>query len=98
MDYLDYQTARQNNLQTVKFGSVELYGQEIKEYYESGRIFIVQYRKIYQIRTFNAKNGCIPFAGNLLSTFQKPLTRRGRFYAMTAKQVNELVGLELVTQ
>ena len=93
---MDYMTARQNNLPTAKVGNVDLYLQEITEYLEAGKIFIVQYRKIYQIKHVNYKPEFIPYCGQLISTFQKPLTKRGHFYAMTAKEVNNLVGFELL--
>lgn len=98
MDYKDYITARQNNLKTAKIGRVELYQQEINEYLEAGKIFIVQYRKIYQIVHVNYKPEFIPYCGKLVYTSPDNLTRRGRYFALTAKEVNKLIGFNLLAE
>lgn len=96
MNYKDYQLARSNNLPTAKIGNIELYDQEIKEYLLKGCKYIVTYKKVYQIKQFNCKPGFVPFHGLLVFNSLDPLTRRGRYYAMTAKQVNNLIGIELL--
>ena len=81
----------------VKVGTVELYKSEAEKLYHEGK-YIVQYNKIFQIMYSIAQN---QYGGYLL--YRKPekgmgFTKRGRFVAMTGKQVNEMLGLKLVIE
>ena len=72
----------------VKIGSVELTLEEAKRLFDEGR-YIVTFSKIYKI---------VPrgntFYGKSVHTGHG-MTRRGRFYAMTAETVNNVFGLQL---
>ena len=79
-----------------KIGSVKLTNEEVKKLLDKDYLYIVAYRKVYQL-TYSKNAG---FGGLLIYTQEKsetlPLTKRGRFVAMNSKQLNDLLGFELV--
>lgn len=96
MSYNEFFEARSNNLPFASVGPVELFEQQINEYLEAGTRYIVAYKKVYEIVTANYKPGFVPFRGQLVYSSSEALTRRGRYYAMSAKAVNNLLGFELL--
>lgn len=72
----------------IKIGGVELTEQEAQQLFNDRR-FIVTYGKIYDI---TYRNGS--FHGKEIYK-SKGMTRRGRYFALTADQINNLVGFKL---
>ena len=84
-------------MEIIKIGPVELSPNEAENLYNSGRKYLVTYTRIYQIHysqaqrrfygqeIFRAKPGC-------------NYARRGRFYAFTAKEVNDLIDFKLLNE
>lgn len=71
-------------------GGVELPREEAEMTY-SRKLYIVAYTGVYQILFSQAQDR---YRGQKVYS-EKGLSRRGRFYAMTAPQVNELIGKDL---
>jgi hypothetical protein len=81
----------------LKVGRVELSRIEVEELQKANRVYIVVFRDIYQINHSNAQ-GCA-FATKIYTKYNDlPLTGRGRFYAMNAKGVNNLLGFKLLNE
>lgn len=95
MTYKEYFEARLNNLPKTKIGNVEFYEQELNELTESGDIYVITFKKIYQICPANYKPGFIPYYGKLVFSSPEQLCKRGRYYTMNAKGVNNLLGQEI---
>lgn len=82
----------------VKIGSIKLTEKEANDLYFSGKRYICSYRKVYQL------NWCVNYAprGGVYGTEiyyhqgDLPLTKRGRFLAVNAERVNQLIGHNLV--
>jgi len=82
----------------VKIGSVELTEREAFRLYEEHK-YIVAYKRVFELR-YSAAQGRVygsqiyevPYRG------QCGLTKRGRFFAMSAKEVNHLLGFRLVNE
>lgn len=79
------------NNEIIKIGSVELTEAEALELYES-RKYIVTYSRIYQLQYSSAQKRVY---GTEIYR-QQGMTKRGRFYAMDAESVNDLIGFNLV--
>ena len=77
----------------IKIGSAELYESEAERLYEAGK-YIVTYSCIYQLQRGGR---AYPHVYGLKIYSCKGMTRRGRFYALSANEVNDLVGQPLVT-
>lgn len=82
----------------MKIGPVELTMQDAEQLYESGKKYLVTYSAIYQMMYSQAQKRyyghCIyrpPIKG-------EHLTRRGRFFAYTAADVNHLMGCKYVNE
>ena len=75
----------------IKIGSVELTPDEAYQLYEQKK-YIVTYSKIYQLFYSQAQKTVY---GQQIY-YCKGMARPGRFYVMTDKDVNRLVGYELV--
>ena len=73
-----------------KAGSIELTEAEVNEYYNNGQIYLVSYRKVFQIFWSNAQ-GRFYFPVVYHHSGDLPLTKRGHFFAMNAKGVNGLI-------
>lgn len=84
--------------QIVKIGPVELYVEDVQKMLEENK-YIVTYTKIYQIHFSQAQNR---FYGSCIYTYDRKggpgMTRRGRFYALPAAEVNRLVGCNLIRE
>jgi hypothetical protein len=81
----------------LKVGRVELSREEVEELQETNRVYIVAFRDVYQINHSNAQ-GCA-FATKIYTKYNDlPLTARGRFFAMDAKGVNNLIGFKLLNE
>lgn len=81
---------------TAKIGNVVLTYDELASLCEQGKIYIVSGSKIYQLAYSNASE---MFYGILVYTnMDGTLTKRGRFFAYNGKQVNDLVGFELLRE
>lgn len=85
----------------VKIGNVELTEAEAEEMYFNHK-YIVQYRKIYQLgwceNYINPDGTYGGVYGTLIYTSEKPLTKRGRFFALTAAEVNDLLGFKILIE
>lgn len=85
----------------VKIGNVELTETEAEEMYFNHK-YIVQYRKIYQLgwcsNYINSNGTYGGVYGYLIYTSEKPLTKRGRFFALTAAEVNNLLGFKILIE
>ena len=77
----------------VRIGSVELTEQEAYELYER-KIYIVAYSRIYQLHYSQAQKRV--YGQEIF--YQKGLARRGRFHKLTGRDVNHLVGYQLVIE
>lgn len=75
----------------IKIGNVELTNDEAYELY-SGKKYIVTYSRIYQLH-FSQANGTV-YGREMF--YQKGLAKRGRWHAMTAESVNNLLGFNLL--
>lgn len=81
----------------LKAGRVELSREEVDKLVEAGRVYIVAYRDIYVIDWCN--NMGRYYARKIYTKFTDlPLTKRGRFFAYTAKWVNDLLGFQLLAE
>lgn len=78
----------------IKIGTVELTEAEADRLYEEGK-YIVTYSKIYQLH--RGGRG-YPHVYGQQVYHSKGMTRRGRFHALTGKEVNDLVGYPLVIE
>ncbi len=80
----------------VKIGSVELTEAEAARLYADGK-YILTYSKVYQIHYSAAQD---IYYGTVV--YSKPtrggcgFTRRGRFFAMDAAEINKVIGVELL--
>ena len=78
-------------------GRIELTAQEVNEYYQQGKIYLTAYRDIYEIRWSNAQGKYnFPRVYRHLGTL--PLTLKGRYFPMTAKDVNNLIKTPLFNE
>ena len=76
---------------------MELSREEVRELIESNRVYIVAYRDIYFIDWCN--NMGRYYARKIYTKYtDSPLTKRGRFFAYTAKSVNDLLGFPLLAE
>jgi hypothetical protein len=80
-----------NNENIQRIGNVELTFDEAFKLYQENK-YIVTYSKIYQLFFSTAQNKVY---GQVIYN-QKGLARRGRFYAFSGEQVNNLVKAQLV--
>lgn len=81
----------------LKAGRVELIREEVQEFVDAGRVYIVAYSDIYFIDWCN--NMGRYYARKIYTKITDlPLTKRGRFYAYTAKDVNNLLGFDLLAE
>lgn len=81
----------------LKAGRVELSREEAQEFVDANRVYIVAYRDIYFIDWCN--NMGRYYARKIYTKFTAlPLTKRGRFFAMDAKSVNDLLEFQLLAE
>lgn len=81
----------------LKAGRVELSRKDVEEMQETNRVYIVAYRDIYVIDWSN--NMGRYYARKIYTKYgDLPLTKRGRFFAYTAKWVNDLLGFDLLVE
>jgi hypothetical protein len=81
----------------LKAGRVELSREEVEEFVDAKRVYIVAYRDIYFIDWCN--NMGRYYARKIYTKFTDlPLTKRGRFFAYTAKDVNNLLEFDLLAE
>ena len=86
----------------VKIGKIELSENEANDLYFSGKKYIVAYRKVYALEwcsNYVDDNG--HYGGAYAREIyyhngEMPLTKRGRFFAKTAAEVNKLIGKDLL--
>ena len=80
--------------EVVKIGRVELFPEEAAEAYERG-LYIVAFRRVYQVFYSQAQR---QYYGQQVyySSAAVPLTRRGRYIAITGGEVNRLIGHDLL--
>ena len=74
----------------VKIGSAELTEESVKALYEDKK-YICTYKGVYQL--FYSKN--TGYYGKLV-IYSKNLAKRGRFYALSAREVNNVLGKEIL--
>lgn len=82
---------------TVQIGTVSLDEEKLNDYLESQKRYIVTKYKVYEIRSVNYKPEYLPYYGSIVYSRQTPIIKRW-FAAHTAKEVNELIGYELLAQ
>ena len=76
-----------------KIGNVELTRSEAEQFYSENK-YIVTYSRIFQIFFSEAQNS---FYGHEI--YNKPgMAGRGRFYALTGKEINNILGIALVNE
>jgi hypothetical protein len=81
----------------LKAGRVELSREEVQEFVDAKRVYIVAYRDIYFIDWSN--NMGRYYARKIYTHYgDLPLTKRGRFFADKAKWVNDLLGFQLLAE
>lgn len=81
----------------LKAGRVELSLEEVQEFVDAKRVYIVSYRDIYFIDWCN--NMGRYYARKIYTKFTDlPLTKRGRFFAYTAKDINNLLEFDLLAE
>jgi len=80
----------------IKIGTIELSGFEAERLYESGKRYLVTYSKIYAL-DYSVNAG---YHGRLIYKRQEKggFTRRGRFFAYPASEVNHLLGFKLLQE
>ena len=87
---------KEYNMEINKIGNVELTADEARRYYENGK-YIVTYSKIYSLHWSNAQQKVY---GTVV--YEKPktvkigLAKRGRFFVLSADNVNGLLGFNLL--
>ena len=79
---------------TVKIGSVNLPEKQAEKLYSEGK-YIVTYKKVYQLH-YSAAQKRVYGSAIYTHTGNPGLTAKGRFHAMSAQAVNDLVGFDLV--
>lgn len=77
----------------IRIGNVELTPDHAFRLYSEKR-YIVTYSKIYALHYSNAQKRVY---GSVVYS-HKGLAKRGRFHAMTAEEVNHLIGFPLLNQ
>lgn len=80
-------------MEVIKIGNVELTEKEAWELYEN-KMYIITYSKIYQLHYSQAQQKV--YGQEIYH--QKGLARKGRFHKLTAKEINHLVGYQLVIE
>ena len=81
----------------LKAGRVELSREEVQEFVNAKRVYIVAYRDIYFIDWSN--NAGRYYARKIYTKYgDLPLTKRGRFYVYPAKWVNDLLDFQLLAE
>lgn len=96
LDFSQWVKRRDEVLQrneVVKIGNVDLFPEEAAEAYERG-LYIVAFRRVYQVN-YSAAQGRYYGQQVYYSAASLPLTRRGRYFSMSATEVNCLIGHEL---
>ena len=78
-------------------GRIELTAKEVEQYYTEGKIYLTAYRTIYEIRWSNAQ-GKYYFPQVYKHFGALPLTLRGRYFALTAKDANQLIKHQLFNE
>ena len=68
-------------------GTVECTEEEVQKWYEEG-IYIVKYDGVHQI--FYSQAQQTYYTHHII--YERGMTKRGRFFTMTAEQVNKLLG------
>lgn len=76
----------------IKAGTTELTEQDAMRIYESQK-YIVNYSGVFQPH-YSAAQGRVHFS-KVINI--KGLTRRGRFYEMDAKSINQIIGKDILT-
>lgn len=74
-----------------KIGGVELTEKEVAEIYESEK-YIVSYSGVYQVKYSNAQQRYT----NFHVIREKGIVSRGRFHVLTGKQINDILGKEIL--
>lgn len=77
----------------VKIGSVELYEEDALKLYEEKK-YIVTYGGVYQLFYSSAQKKI--YGQKVIN--QKGIANRGRFYAMTAETINNILGEKILVE
>lgn len=97
MSFSEWMNRRDEVIQrheVVKIGRVELFPEEAQEAYERG-LYIVAFRLVYQVN-YSAAQRFYYGQQVYYSPAAMPLTRRGRYIAISGPEVNRLIGHELL--
>ena len=70
----------------ITLAGIEFTNKGIEWMWENGVKYIVKYNKLYEIRY--SQNYDPHFYAHKIFTFDEPQTHRGRYWAMTAEEVN----------
>lgn len=80
----------------IKIGNIELTEEEAARLYQGGRRYLVAYSKIYAL-DYSVNAG---YHGRII--YRRPekggYTRRGRFFAYPASEINHLLGFKLLEE
>lgn len=79
-------------MKVYKAGTTQLSYDEAKECYENGK-YICNYSGIYQAHYSNAQKDF-----NFTKCLPVRIAPRGRFYALTAEQINHITGRQLLQE
>ena len=77
----------------IKIGRVEMYESDVKRLYTERKYVVTSYA-IYQIMYSQAQ---ATFYGQKVSDI-KGMARRGRFYTLTASEINHVLGYEYLAE
>ena len=97
MSFSEWMNRRDEVIQrheVVKIGRVELFPEEAQEASERG-LYIVAFRRVYQVN-YSAAQRFYYGQQVYYSPAAMPLTRRGRYIAISGPEVNRLIGHELL--
>lgn len=81
----------------VKIGNVQLTQEEAEKIYTSNRKYLVTYNKIYAIH-HSTNAGYYGSVVYQLTKKGEHFTKRGRFFAYPASEVNHLLGFNLLQE
>lgn len=81
---------------TITLAGITFFGEQLEELMEKDERYIIKYRDIYYLQTANYKTEPKFKASKVWHTNDElPFTKRGRYYTMNYKQVNNLLGQEI---
>lgn len=92
----EWRKLRDSNAPIINICGVELYGLELERMWEQGLRYLIRYRDIIEINFCPNLRG--NFYGKVIRKLESPYTKRGRYYKFTAKEVNKVLGYQLLNE